>query len=207
MEALRAKQLVLIVDDHDRENEGDLVIAAEHVTAEVINFMALRARGLICVAVSAEIAARKELAHMVARNEDEYGTAFTVSVDGAPQFGVTTGISAHDRARTVQLLIDDRLGPGALRRPGHMFPLIAHALGVLGRRGHTEASTDLCELAGLSRAAVIVEILHPNGSMARAPHLDRFAQRHEIPLLSVADIVDYRQRKSTPEEILAGAAI
>ncbi|WP_426520624.1 3,4-dihydroxy-2-butanone-4-phosphate synthase [Diaminobutyricibacter sp. McL0618] len=188
IEALRSGEMILIVDDHDRENEGDLVVAAEFATSEVINFMSLRGRGLICVALDASFAGRLGLEPMVRETEDDLGTAFTVSVDGAPTFGVTTGISARDRATTIQVILDPAHGPDTLRRPGHMFPLIAHPHGVLGRRGHTEASTDLCEMAGLEKAAVIVEILRPDGEMARETELNRFARRHGLVKVSVEDI-------------------
>lgn len=201
MSALKAGEMVLVIDDEERENEGDLVAAAELVTPETINFMASKGRGLICLAVEASIADRMALTPMVARNEDDYGTAFTVSVDAAPEYGVTTGISVYDRATTVKVIVDPDQGPHALRRPGHMFPLIAHPLGVLGRRGHTEASTDLCEMAGLKRAAVIVEVLHPDGSMARAADLARFAREHDMVTVTVEEIVCARellaQRKLT----------
>ncbi|MET4618742.1 3,4-dihydroxy-2-butanone 4-phosphate synthase [Arthrobacter sp. 2762] len=190
--ALRAGEMILVIDDEDRENEGDLVAAAELITPQTINFMASEGRGLICVAVDPATAGKMNLTPMVARNEDDYGTAFTVSVDASPRHGVTTGISAADRARTVQVIVDPAEGPDALRRPGHMFPLIAHPLGVLGRRGHTEASTDLCEMAGLKRAAVIVEVLHPDGHMARAADLARFARKHHLVTVTVEEIVRAR---------------
>jgi 3,4-dihydroxy 2-butanone 4-phosphate synthase / GTP cyclohydrolase II len=196
IQAIRSGEMVLIVDDDDRENEGDLVAAAQFITPSTINFMTLRGRGLICVAVEAQHATRMGLAPMVADNEDHLGTAFTVSVDASPQFGVTTGISATDRATTIGVLIDPTLGPDALRRPGHMFPLVAHPEGVLGRRGHTEASTDLCWMAGLEKAAVIVEILRPDGEMAREAELNRFALRHGIVKVSVDDIVQSRREGS-----------
>ncbi|MEA5453704.1 3,4-dihydroxy-2-butanone-4-phosphate synthase [Sinomonas sp. JGH33] len=190
---LRDGRIILIVDDADRENEGDLVAAAELVTGEQINFMAREARGLICVAVEQSIAEAKDLPQMVGRNEDYLGTAFTVSVDAAPEFVVTTGISAFDRAETIRVLLDNGLGPESLRRPGHMFPLVAHPAGVLGRRGHTEASTDLCTLAGLRRASVIVEVLGPDGRMARDTALKEFARVHGLTTVTVEDVVQARR--------------
>lgn len=186
--------MVLVADDDDRENEGDVVVAAEFATPETINFMAQHGRGLICVAISPEIAERFSLEPMVRDSQDEFGTAFTVSVDGAPRFGVTTGISAEDRAATVRVLLDTAEGPDALRRPGHMFPLVAQSGGVLVRRGHTEASTDLCMAAGLRPAAVIVEVLRRDGRMARKADLDAFALEHRMVSLTVEDIVAVRTR-------------
>ena len=194
---LRDGKMVLVVDDATRENEGDLVAAAEFVTGEQINFMAREARGLICVAVERSIAEANDLPQMVRHNEDHLGTAFTVSVDAAPEFGVTTGISAFDRAETIRVLLDSGLGPESLRRPGHVFPLVAHPRGVLGRRGHTEASTDLCALAGLRRAAVIVEVLGADGRMARDSTLDEFAHDHGLITVSVDDVVQARLAATT----------
>lgn len=203
LDDLRNGRLILVIDDADRENEGDLVGAAELTTGESINFMAREARGLICVAVESAIAEAKQLAPMVLRNEDELGTAFTVSVDAAPQFGVTTGISAYDRAETIRVLLDDSVGADALRRPGHTFPLVAHPEGVLARRGHTEASTDLCALAGLRRAAVIVEIVADDGHMARRTALEEFARRHGLTTVTVEDVVQARLAQRTDARELA----
>jgi 3,4-dihydroxy-2-butanone 4-phosphate synthase len=204
--AFRSGEMVLIIDDFDRENEGDLVIAAEHTTAAAINFMTVHGRGLVCVAIDESFAQQKGLEPMVRRNEDDFGTAFTVSVDAAPVHGVTTGISAQDRATTVRTIIDPTLGATSLRRPGHMFPLIANPMGVLARRGHTEASTDLCELAGLQRAAVIVEVLREDGSMAREPELAAFATEHDIVVITVADVVRKREQLAGihEEAVVAG---
>jgi 3,4-dihydroxy 2-butanone 4-phosphate synthase/GTP cyclohydrolase II len=192
IEDIRNGKLVIVADDEDRENEGDLVGAAAAVTAEMINFMAVYGRGLICVPVTAERADALELPHMTERNEDYMRTAFTVSVDAHPKFGVTTGISAADRARTVQLLVDPATKPTDLRRPGHVFPLRATPGGVLRRVGQTEAAVDLARLAGLPPVGVICEIMNPDGSMARRPQLEEFAAYHNLKFVTVAQIVAYR---------------
>jgi 3,4-dihydroxy 2-butanone 4-phosphate synthase/GTP cyclohydrolase II len=192
IEDIRNGKLVIVADDEDRENEGDLVGAAAAVTPEMINFMAVYARGLICVPLTAERADALELPHMTERNEDYMGTAFTVSVDAHPKFGVTTGISAADRARTVQLLVDPATKPTDLRRPGHVFPLRATPGGVLRRVGQTEAAVDLARLAGLPPVGVICEIMNADGSMARRPQLEEFAAQHQLKFVTVAQIVAYR---------------
>src|SRR5687768_10133835 len=194
IEDIRNGKLVIVADDEDRENEGDLVGAAAAVTPEMINFMAVYGRGLICVPVTSERADALELPHMTERNEDYMGTAFTVSVDAHPKFGVTTGISATDRARTVQLLVDPATKPADLRRPGHIFPLRAAPGGVLRRVGQTEASVDLARLAGLPPVGVICEILNADGTMARRPQLEKFAAEHNLKFITVAQIVAYRLR-------------
>ncbi len=182
---------VVIVDDEDRENEGDVVIAAEFCTAEWINFMAVHARGLICAPMEAARADLLDLPPMVANNEASLGTAFTVSVEARD--GVTTGISAADRARTVQLLADPMTTAQDLVRPGHIFPLRARDGGVLERDGQTEASVDLCKLAGLEAVAVICEVINDDGRMARMPDLERFAERHDLRIVSVAAMQKYRR--------------
>jgi 3,4-dihydroxy 2-butanone 4-phosphate synthase/GTP cyclohydrolase II len=192
IEDIRQGKLVIVADDEDRENEGDLVGAAAHVSAEMINFMAVHGRGLICVPVTPERADALELNHMTERNEDYLRTAFTVSVDGHPRFGVTTGISAADRAKTVQLLVDAATRPADLRRPGHVFPLRAVPGGVLRRVGQTEAAVDLARLAGLPPVGVICEIMNEDGSMSRRPQLETFAARHNLRFITVAQIVAYR---------------
>ena len=189
---IRQGKLVIVADDEDRENEGDLVGAAAQVSAEMINFMAVHGRGLICVPLTPERADALELNHMTERNEDYMRTAFTVSVDGHPRFGVTTGISAGDRARTVQLLVDAATRPADLRRPGHVFPLRAVPGGVLRRVGQTEAAVDLARLAGLPPVGVICEIMNEDGSMSRRPQLEEFAARHNLKFITVAQIVAYR---------------
>ncbi|WP_304173646.1 bifunctional 3,4-dihydroxy-2-butanone-4-phosphate synthase/GTP cyclohydrolase II [Limnochorda pilosa] len=189
LEALRAGRMIIVVDDEDRENEGDLVMAAEKATPEAINFMTRYGRGLVCVPMTAERAAELQLPLMVDQGEESMGTAFTVSVDAR---GVRTGISAAERARTVQLLSDPATRPEDLIRPGHIFPLKAKAGGVLRRAGHTEAAVDLMRLAGLQPVGVICEIMNPDGTMARRPELEVFAQEHGLVLLSVRDVIRYR---------------
>lgn len=185
-------KLVIVADDEDRENEGDLVCAADRITPELINFMTKWGRGLICVALTRERADALELPLMTERNTDPEGTAFTVSVDGHRRFGVTTGISAHDRARTVQVLADPASTPGDLRRPGHIFPLRARRGGVLRRVGQTEAAVDLARLADLGPAGVICEILNEDGTMARRAELDVMARRHDLKFITVEQLVAYR---------------
>ena len=194
IEDIRAGRLVIVADDEDRENEGDLVGAASLVTPETINTMARHGRGLICVAVTPERADALGLPPMTEQNQDYMGTAFTVSVDAHPRFGVTTGISAHDRAATIRLLVDPNTRPGDLRRPGHVFPLRSRPGGVLRRVGQTEASVDLARLAGLPPAGVICEILNEDGTMARRPELESFAREHGLRFITVAQLVAYRLR-------------
>jgi 3,4-dihydroxy 2-butanone 4-phosphate synthase/GTP cyclohydrolase II len=190
---LRSGGMVVVIDDADRENEGDLVMAAQFVTSAAINFMARYARGLICVPMTAERLKALDLPQMVERPQDSMGTAFTVSVDA--RNGVSTGISAADRARTIQVLMDPATAPDDLVRPGHVFPLQAKPGGVLRRPGHTEAAVDLCRLAGLEPAGVICEILRDDGTMMREPELTHFATAHGLPVLRIADLVRYRLRR------------
>ena len=192
IEDLRNGRLVIVADDRDRENEGDLVCAAELVTPEMINFMTLHGRGLICLALDPERCDRLGLPQMTQRNTEELGTAFTVSIDAERRFGVTTGISAADRAITIHVAINPATTPSDLRRPGHIFPLRARPGGVLQRVGHTEAAVDLARLAGLAPAGVICEILNADGSMARREELEQVAQRHGLTFVTVADLVAYR---------------
>ena len=189
---IREGRMVIVADDEDRENEGDLVAAASLITPETINFMATHGRGLICCAITGDRADALGLPPMTDHNQDYMGTAFTVSVDAAPRFGVTTGISAFDRAKTIQLLVDPATRPSDLRRPGHVFPLRAVPGGVLRRVGQTEASVDLARLAGLPPAGVICEILNEDGSMARRDALEAFAREHKLTFITVAQIVAYR---------------
>lgn len=193
IEEIRNGRMIILVDNEDRENEGDLVIAAEHCTPEIINFMAKYGRGLICVPMTHQRAAKLGLDLMVQENTDKYGTAFTVSVDA--QEGTTTGISAPDRSKTVQVLIDDSTQPEDLRKPGHIFPLAARKGGVLVRAGHTEGAVDLPRLAGLKPAGVICEILNDDGTMARRPQLDKFAKEHNLKIATISDLIKYRQHK------------
>jgi 3,4-dihydroxy 2-butanone 4-phosphate synthase/GTP cyclohydrolase II len=191
--AVRRGELVIVADDEDRENEGDLVCAAELITAERINFMATHGRGLICLTLAPHIADRLDLPLMAdGRKSDPNETAFTVSIDARPDFGVSTGISAHDRARTIQVALDPDTRPSDLLRPGHVFPLRARPGGVLQRVGQTEASVDLARMAGLPPAGVICEILNEDGTMARRPQLEMFAERHDMRFVTVAQIVAYR---------------
>lgn len=190
--AIRNGESIVVVDDENRENEGDLICAAQFATPEQINFMATEARGLICLAMEGERLDALDLPLMVDRNTDENQTAFTVSVDAGPENGVSTGISAEDRARTIQVAIHPHTRPADLRRPGHIFPLRARQGGVLKRAGHTEAAVDLARLAGLYPAGVICEIQNTDGSMARLPQLAAYAQRHGLRLISIADLIRYR---------------
>src|SRR5436309_1925473 len=193
---IRAGKLVIVADDEDRENEGDLVGAAEKVTPEMINFMAMHGRGLICVTLMPDRCQALGLTQMAEHNTEAHETAFTVSIDAATRFGVTTGISAADRAATIRVAIDPATVPGDLRRPGHVFPLRARPGGVLQRVGQTEASMDLARLAGLYPAGVICEILNPDGTMARRADLEQFAQQHGLSFITVAQLVAYRLARS-----------
>ena len=196
---------IIVVDDEDRENEGDLILAADKVTPEAINFMARHGRGLVCVSLTADRCDELELPLMVEKNTSSHGTAFTVSVEA--RVGTTTGISAHDRSATVRVLIDPAAGPGDLRRPGHMFPLRARRGGVLKRAGHTEASVDLARLAGLTPAGVLCEIMDEDGQMARLPRLREFAAEHGLGILTVADLIAHRMRNENLVERVAGPAL
>ncbi len=196
-------ELIVVVDDADRENEGDLVLAADRVTPEAINFMARHGRGLICVALTPERCDALDLPLMVEKNTSSHGTAFCVSVEARE--GTTTGISAHDRAATVRALIDPRTAPDDLRRPGHMFPLRAKRAGVLKRAGHTEATVDLARIAGLTPAGVLCEVMDEDGRMARLPRLIEFAREHgELGILTVADLIAYRLQTEKLVERVAG---
>jgi 3,4-dihydroxy 2-butanone 4-phosphate synthase/GTP cyclohydrolase II len=192
VEALQAGRFVVIVDDEDRENEGDLVLAAEKVTPEAINFMAREGRGLICLALTEERCRELDLPMMVGENTSNFGTAFTVSIEARGR--VTTGISAADRAATVRAAIDPATKPSDLARPGHMFPLRAQAGGVLKRAGQTEASVDLARIAGLNPSAVICEIMNADGSMARVPDLIAFCKSHDLVMITVADLIRHRMK-------------
>jgi 3,4-dihydroxy 2-butanone 4-phosphate synthase / GTP cyclohydrolase II len=187
---IRAGKMVILVDEEDRENEGDLVIAAEHVTAEAINFMARHARGLVCLTLTEQRCRQLGLTQMARDNKSPYNTAFTVSIEAAS--GVTTGISAQDRARTVQAAVARNARPEDIVQPGHIFPITARPGGVLVRAGHTEAGCDLAGLAGLEPAAVICEVLSDDGSMARLPELIPFAQQHGLKIGAIADLIHYR---------------
>ncbi|MCW5313358.1 bifunctional 3,4-dihydroxy-2-butanone-4-phosphate synthase RibB/GTP cyclohydrolase II RibA [Nostoc sp. KVJ3] len=189
---LKAGRVIVVVDDENRENEGDLICAAQFATPDTINFMAVEARGLICLAMTGDRLDELDLPLMVSNITDTNQTAFTVSIDAGPELGVTTGISAEDRARTIQVTLNPAAKPTDLRRPGHIFPIRAKAGGVLKRAGHTEAAVDLSRLAGLYPAGVICEIQNPDGSMARLQQLVEYAKRHNLKIISIADLISYR---------------
>lgn len=190
IEDFRAGRMLVVVDDEDRENEGDLTVAAEKITPEVINFMAVHGRGLICVALSPERCDHLQLPLMTQRNTSMFGTAFTESVDAA--CGVTTGISAADRAHTIRVIMDRKTRPTDLARPGHVFPLRSREGGVLVRSGQTEAAVDLARLAGLEPGGVICEVMNDDGTMSRVPHLIDFCRKHGLKMISVAGLIRYR---------------
>ncbi len=194
-------KMVILMDDEDRENEGDLIMAAEHISADAINFMATYGRGLICLTLSQERCEQLELPLMVRQNGAQFSTNFTVSIEAAK--GVTTGISAADRARTVQAAVAKSALPTDIVQPGHIFPIMAQPGGVLTRAGHTEAGCDLARLAGLEPASVIVEILNPDGTMARRPDLEIFAQEHGLKIGTIADLIEYRNLNETTIEKVA----
>ncbi len=189
---LRLGRMVIVVDDEDRENEGDLIMAASKVTPEAVNFMIRNARGLVCAPLTSQRVSELDLPQMVTQNTDTHCTAFTVSVDAG---SCTTGISAFERAKTIKALIDPDTKPGDLRRPGHVFPLEAMDGGVLRRAGHTEAAVDLAVLAGLEPAGVICEVINEDGSMARLPQLIDFSREYNLTLISIADLINYRMKK------------
>ena len=191
IEDFKNGKMVLVVDDEDRENEGDLIAPADKVTPEIINFMAIHAKGLICMPMDGELIDKMELNPMVANNTDNHETAFTVSVD---HVDTTTGISAFERALTVQKMIEPDIKPSDLRRPGHIFPLRAVEGGVLKRTGHTEATVDLAKLAGFKPAGLCCEIMSADGHMARTPELYQFAQEHDLSFITVAALIEYRKR-------------
>ncbi len=192
---IAAGRMIILIDDEDRENEGDLVLAAEKVTPDAINFMARHARGLICVAVTPERAEALQLTPMASENTATFGTAFTVSVDA--RVGVTTGISASDRARTIEALVAPGTRPEDLARPGHIFPIRAQPGGVLKRAGQTEGSVDLARLAGLVPAGVICEIMNEDGTMARVPELMAFARRHSLKIVTIKHLIEYRMQRES----------
>ena len=198
---IAAGKMVILMDDEDRENEGDLIMAAEKVRPQDINFMARYGRGLICLTLTEARCRQLRLPPMVAYGDDQHGTAFTVSIEAAE--GVTTGISAHDRACTIQAAVKADARPEDLVQPGHVFPLMAQSGGVLTRAGHTEAGSDLARLAGLQPASVIVEILNEDGSMARRPDLQKFAREHDLKIGTIADLIRYRLHKEHTVERVA----
>jgi 3,4-dihydroxy 2-butanone 4-phosphate synthase/GTP cyclohydrolase II len=202
---IAAGRMVILIDDEDRENEGDLVLAAEKVTPDAINFMARHARGLICATLTPERAEALHLGPMAHENTASFGTAFTVSVDAVA--GVATGISAADRATTVRAIIDPATKPGDLARPGHVFPIRAQPGGVLKRAGQTEGSVDLARLAGLMPAGVICEIMNDDGTMARVPELKAFARRHALKIVTIKDLIEYRMKRESFVKRLAEAEL
>ena len=196
IEAIKNGEIIIVVDDEKRENEGDFIAAAEMTSSSMINFMAKHGRGLICVPMSENLCNKLKLKKMVPNNTDPFETAFTVSVDLKGN-GVTSGISASDRAKTVQALVDDKTKPGDLTRPGHIFPLIAKEGGVLRRTGHTEASIDFSRLAGLKSAAVLCEIMNDDGSMSRLPELFKVAEKFNLKIVSIEDLIAYRMKNDS----------
>jgi 3,4-dihydroxy 2-butanone 4-phosphate synthase / GTP cyclohydrolase II len=192
LEDVRQGKFVVVVDAADRENEGDLTIAAQFATPEAVNFMAMHARGLICLCLTEERCEELDLRQMTDRNETPFGTAFTVSIEARE--GVSTGISAHDRARTIQVAVDPSKGPADLVQPGHVFPLRARPGGVLQRAGQTEAAVDLARLAGLNPAGVVCEVMKEDGTMARVPDLVEYCAQHDLKMITVEDLIEYRRR-------------
>ena len=203
---LQVGKFVVVADDEDRENEGDLIIAAQHITPAKVNFL-MHAKGMICLALTSERVAELELAMMGAENTDAFRTAYTVTIDAAPRFGVSTGISASDQATTIKVAIDPETVPADLRRPGHLHPLRARDGGVLQRVGHTEAAVDLCRLAGLNPAGVICEILNDDGTTAKRPQLEAFAAKHDLTFITVAQLVAHRLRTESLVHQVASARL
>jgi len=193
VEDLKQGKMIILVDDANRENEGDITVAAEKITPEIINFMLTHARGIICLAINAERAEELDLYPMVSNNTSNFQTPFTVSIDA--RYGITTGVSSKDRATTILTVIDDKIKPDDLVRPGHIFPLKAQRGGVLVRTGHTEGAVDLTRIAGLKPAAVICEIMTEDGNMAKLPELKKFAEKHHLKICSIADIIKYRHEQ------------
>lgn len=192
LDELRAGKMIVLVDDEQRENEGDLVCAAEFVTPEIINFMLREGRGMMCVALHGDVCDRLDLGPQTRFNTSQRSTAYTITVDAHERFGITTGVSASDRARTARVLIDDATRPEDLARPGHVQPLRARDGGCLVRAGQTEGSVDLCKMAGLRGGAVIIEIMNDDGSMARRPELEKLCKKHSLKMCSVADVIHHR---------------
>lgn len=205
LHCLRSGRMVILTDDESRENEGDLIMSAEHITPDTINFMACHGRGLICLPMSGEFIDKLELPMMTQRNRSPYGTGFTVSIEAAT--GVSTGISAHDRAHTIRVAIANSTKPEDIISPGHVFPLRARDGGVFERQGQTEGSVDLMRLAGLKPAAVICEVINEDGTMSRQADLKLFSEKHDIPMVSVRDIMDYRIRKESLVDVVATSRI
>ncbi|GAB1583760.1 3,4-dihydroxy-2-butanone-4-phosphate synthase [Phyllobacterium phragmitis] len=201
IETIARGEMVIVVDDEDRENEGDIIVPSDSITPQTVAFMMNHARGLICVAMEGERLDALDLPLMVPRNTEYHKTAFTVSVDYIP--GTTTGISAADRAKTIRALVEDSTRPEDFARPGHIFPLRANPEGVLGRPGHTEAAVDLCRLAGRYPSGTICEVANDDGTMARLPELMRFAEKHRLLLVTIKDLIEYMEQRRQP----AGAVL
>lgn len=197
IEDLKAGKAIIVVDDEDRENEGDFVVLAEKATPEAINFMATYGRGLICVTITGETAFKLGLHPMVEDNTDNHGTAFTVSIDHK---NTSTGISAFERSTTILELLSEQSAPTDFRRPGHVFPIVAKEGGILARAGHTEASVDLAKLSGALPAGVICEIMNEDGTMARIPDLAKIADRHDLKLITIAELIRFRQKQEKQTE-------
>ncbi|GGB07105.1 3,4-dihydroxy-2-butanone 4-phosphate synthase [Brucella endophytica] len=200
IEAIARGEMVIVVDDEDRENEGDIIIASDSITPQAVAFMMNHARGLICVAMEGEQLDALDLPLMVPRNTEYHKTAFTVSVDYIP--GTTTGISAADRAKTIRALVDGSTRPEDFARPGHIFPLRANPKGVLGRPGHTEAAVDLCRLAGRYPSGTICEVANDDGTMARLPELMLFAKKHGLLLITIKDLIGYMEQRTHVDAML-----
>jgi len=196
-EDLRAGKMIILVDDEDRENEGDLVMAAQFITPESVNFMLTRGRGVLCLSLTRKRCETLNLHKQAPENTARFGTAFTVAIDAHARFGVTTGVSANDRAKTIEVATADDTQPHDLARPGHINPLMAVEGGVLVRAGQTEGSVDLCRLAGLKSSAVLIEIMNDDGTMSRVPELTRFAEAHQLNMYTVASIVEYRMQRES----------
>ena len=193
LDEAREGRVFILVDAEDRENEGDLVIPAQHCNADAVNFMATHGRGLICLALTQQRAKELDLEQMTGRNHSRYRTAFTVSIEARE--GVTSGISAYDRARTIAVAIDSNKSAEDVVSPGHMFPLVAREGGVLERAGHTEAAIDIARMAGMFPAGVLCEVMNDDGTMARLPDLERFAQKHNLKIATIADLIEYRRNR------------
>ena len=201
IEDIRLGKMVILMDDENRENEGDIIVSADKITPEIVNFMVTEARGLLCLTMTEQMAQQLELPLMVKNNTEQFGTNFTVSIEAAK--GVTTGISVHDRAVTIKTAVSASSTPKDVVSPGHVFPVVAREGGVLVRPGHTEAGCDLAALAGLTPSCAIIEVLNTDGTMARRPDLEVFAKKHKIKLGTIADLIAYRLKQEIPRELVA----
>jgi len=201
IEDIRLGKMVILMDDEDRENEGDIIVAADKITPEIVNFMVTEGRGLLCLTITEHMAQQLELPLMVKNNGEQFGTNFTVSIEAAK--GVTTGISVHDRAVTIQTAVSPNASAKDVVSPGHVFPVVAREGGVLVRPGHTEAGCDLARLAGLAPSCAIIEVLNPDGTMARRRDLELFAQKHNIKLGTIAALIAYRLENESAQDLVA----